>query len=244
MRPREVWFWLGAAFITVGAVLTTLATAYYIKEPSYSLGTGPQMLMAYGFFVGAFLCFLAAIAGWRPWLKWQRFPNLVVRVDSDGFMTAERQLPGFPVMPIKLRAYRIHITNSETDRSASIRAAYLLVKPQPNFPVAILLTAPRWQVTYPEPLNFLRVPVNLDPQASEGGDLIFELDFQMEHAAEPFEARFEIHDSISRKMASFPAVIGEYRRRHGLRPTTYAERIPGSNATPPWYGVMGPPDPE
>ena len=77
MRPRELWFWLGAAFITVGGVLTAIAVAYYTKEPHYSLSAGPQMIEAYASFVLAFLCFLAAIAGWRPWLRWQRFPTFL-----------------------------------------------------------------------------------------------------------------------------------------------------------------------
>ena len=83
MRPREVWFWLGAGFLTVGAVLTAVAIAYFTKETHYSLSTGPQMVTAYASFAFAFLCFFAAIAGWRPWLRWQRFPNITVRVDTE-----------------------------------------------------------------------------------------------------------------------------------------------------------------
>jgi hypothetical protein len=60
MRPREVWFWLGAGFLTLGAVLAAVAIAYFTKETHYSLSTGPQMVMAYAAFALAFLCFLRA----------------------------------------------------------------------------------------------------------------------------------------------------------------------------------------
>jgi hypothetical protein len=84
MRPREVWFWLGAGFLTVGTVLAAVAIAYFTKETHYSLSTGPQMVIAYAAFTLAFLCFFAGIAGWRPWLRWRRFPNITVRVDGLG----------------------------------------------------------------------------------------------------------------------------------------------------------------
>ena len=87
--------------------------------------------------------------------------------------------------------------------------------------------------------------MNLAPDASDGGELVFELqDYKMADVAQQFEARVEIHDTISEQMACFPAVMGVYRRRHGLRPTTYAERVNGPKTVQPWYGLTGPPDPE
>ena len=133
MRPREVWFWLGAGFLTVGAVLAAVAIAYFTKETHYSLSTGPQMVIAYTAFALAFLCFFAGIAGWRPWLRWQRFPNITIRVDSFGNETGSQQTPGFPPMPVRLVTMNVHITNAEVDRRVSIRAAYLLLKAKPGF---------------------------------------------------------------------------------------------------------------
>jgi hypothetical protein len=247
MRPRELWFWLGAAFLTIGAVLTAVAIAYYTKETRYSLSTGPQMVAAYASFVLAFLCFLAAIAGWRPWLRWQRFPSLVIRVDSEGSGTASKQIPGFPPLPIALLALKVHITNAEVDRNVSIRAAYLLAKTKPGsgWGHECLFSAPFDPVSRTHGGNLLGFPVNLAPGASDGGELIFELkDYIMADVAQPFEARVEIHDAVSGRMACFPAVMGIYRRHHGLRPTTYAERVNGPKTSQPWYGLMGPPDPE
>ena len=76
MRAREVWLWLGGAWLTAGGVLTAAAVAYFTADPHTSLGASPQMLAAYGAFGLAFLCFLAAVTGWRPWLRWLRFPTI------------------------------------------------------------------------------------------------------------------------------------------------------------------------
>ena len=245
MRPRELWFWLGAAFITLGGVLTAIAVAYYTKETNYSLSTGPQMVEAYAAFVLAFMCFLAAIIGWRPWLRWQRFPSLIIRVDGVGNEQGIKQVPNFPDQPVRLLTYKVHVTNAEVDRSVSIRAAYLAAKARPESGwYELLFTAPFEQISYPRPMNTLEFPLNLAAQESGGGNLIFELHFQAKELAEPFDARIEIHDAISGKMACFPAAMGVFSRGHGLRHTTLAERVTGPQIAEPWYGVMGPPDPE
>lgn len=107
-----------------------------------------------------------------------------------------------------------------------------------------LFTVPFWQVSYARPIQALEFPVNLAPQVSQGGDLVFELDgYKLIELAEPFDARVEIHDAVSGKMACFPAAIGTYRRRYELRPTTVAERVNAPRTAQPWHGVMGPPDP-
>lgn len=243
MRPRELWLWLGAAFLTIGGVLTAVAIAYFTKESHYSLSTGPQIVAAYASFILAFLCFLAAIAGWRPWLRWQRFPNLIIRVDRVGDETGTTQIRDFPPIPTKLKVLKVHITNSEIDRNVNIRAAYLLAKAKLGSDLYdCVFNAPFWQVSQDRPVHTLELPVNLAPQVSEGGELIFQLTNVID-VAEPFEARVEIHDAISGKMASFPAAIGLYSRHHGLDPTTLAERVTGPKMIQPQEGLLGPPDP-
>ena len=245
MRPREVWFWLGAGFLTVGAVLTAVAIAYFTKETHYSLSTGPQMVMAYTAFALAFLCFFAGIAGWRPWLRWQRFPNITVRVDSFGNETgSNEEILGFPPRPVRLVMMNVHITNAEVDRRVSIRAAYLLLKAKPGSPFyEQVFTRPFWPIDRDRPADVLNLPLNLAPQESGGGELVFELVDYLEIDPAGGQGRIEIHDSISGKMACFPAAVGGvYRRHHGLRPTTYEERVTGPKAPEPWYSVTGPPD--
>ena len=53
--------------------------------------------LLYAAFALAFLCFFAGIAGRRPWLRWQRFPNITVRVDGLGSEIGGKQTPGFPL---------------------------------------------------------------------------------------------------------------------------------------------------
>jgi len=208
MRPREVWFWLGAGFLTAGAVLAAVAIAYFTKETHYSLGTGPQMVMAYAAFTLAFLCFFAGIAGWRPWLRWQRFPNITVRVDGIGSEAGSKQMPGFPPWPVRLMTMNVHITNAEADRGVSIRAAYLLLRAKRGTPLyAHLFSKSTWPIERDRPADALKLPLNLAPQESGGGELVFELDREIDPAAGP--GRVEIHDSISGKMACFP---GSHRR--------------------------------
>jgi hypothetical protein len=243
MRPREVWFWLGAGFLTVGAVLAAVAIAYFTKETHYSLSTGPQMVIAYAAFALAFLCFFAGIAGWRPWLRWQRFPNITIRVDRFGSEIAKEQIPGFPLRPARLVAMNVHITNAEVDRRVSIRAAYLMIRAKPGTPFyEQLFTKPSWPIERHRPADALKIPLNLAPQESGGGELVFELtDFlEIDPASGP--GRIEIHDSISGKMACFPAAIGVFRRHHGLRAATYEERVTGPKAAQPRNSMTGLPD--
>ena len=152
-----------------------------------------------------------------------------------------------PSAPTTLLILKVHITNAEVDRNVSIRAAYLLAKTKPgsDWGHEQLFAAPFEPVSRARVGKALEFPVNLAPGASDGGEIVFELqDYLMVDVAQPFDARVEIHDAISGKMASFPAVMSVYRRRHGLRPTTYEERVNGPKAAQPWYGLMGPPDPD
>jgi hypothetical protein len=246
MRPRELWFWLGGMFITAGSVLTALAVGYYTKEANYSLAAGPHMIASYIAFLLAFLCFLAAITGWRPWLRWQRFPNIIVRVDGVGHETATKQRPRFPPESTRLYILKVHITNTEPDRNVSLRAAYLLIRQKPDsWAHEELFSSPSEEVSHTHQSQVLEFPVRLEPQVSDGGYLVFEIeDYRAGDLDASLGARVEIHDAISGKMASFPANMGLYKRGHGLRPTSYAERVNGIDPGPQWYGLMGPPDRE
>ena len=134
----------------------------------------------------------------------------------------------------------IHITNNEADRNVSIRRAYLLMKTKPGSPIhEHLFTTPFWRVERDRPTDVLKFPLNLAPQASDGGELVYELPDYLEIDPQALPGRIEIHDAISGKMASFPAAISVYSRRHGLRSTTYAERVNGPYAPQPWFGILG-----
>jgi hypothetical protein len=242
-----MWLWLGAAFITGGGVLTALAVAYYTKEQHYPLSTGPQMIAAYATFACAFLCFLAAITGWRPWLRWQRFPNLTVRIDAWNSVNATQEWAAGHTRPVSLVVLKIHMINGEVDRKASIRAVYLLGKCKPGSAWGYwhVFTAPTSPVSYENPPRPLELPLNLEPQASGGGWLTFELtSYLMDDVVWPEGASLELHDAVTGKMATCPvAVGGSYRRRHGLRAATLAERVTGPEQPQAWHALFGPPDP-
>ena len=81
----------------------------------------------------------------------------------------------------------------------------------------------------------MELPINLGPRAGAGGYLIFELaDYLKTELAQQAEFVVEIHEALSGKMAVFPAMVvgGIFRRRHGLIPTTIAERVMGPPVTP------------
>jgi hypothetical protein len=211
VRARELWFWLGAACLTAGGVLVAIAIAYYTKESSYSLSTGPQMAAAYGLFALAFSSFLAAIFGWRPWLRWQRFPDVIVRV----------QALAIPMSPRDRIWIRLDFTNAEADRTVSIGAAYLIrdVEADWRYPRGQATAVP---IIDPSLVGSpLRLPVNLDPGTSAGGELAYflkqpdPLQYDL-----PDGARIEIHDAVSGRTVIFPVMVGEYRRGHGLTEVT------------------------
>jgi hypothetical protein len=247
VRVRDMWLWLGGAFITGGSVLTALAIAYYTKEQHYALSTGPQMTAAYFAFAFAFLCFLAAITAWRPWQRWQRFPNLTIRIDAYGTVAATQERVGIKT-PVSLVILKLHITNNEVDRRASIRAVYLLgrCKPGSTWGYWHVFTAPTSPASYENPRTPVELPMNLEPQASDGGWLIFELtSFLMDDVDWSEGSGLELHDAVTGKMATCPAAVGgSYRRRHGLRVATLAERVTGPEHRRAWNGLLGPSDPD
>jgi hypothetical protein len=255
VRPRELWLWLGAAFLTVGGVLTALAVGYYTARPASSLGASPLMFGAYGVLALAFACFFAAMLAWRPWLRWLRFPDLVISVRDINRWPATSAGPGpVPPIPVRLRVYDVRITNAEADRKASIENAVLVARTKPGAASAsVVVTAPSWPVESDGPETHpLQFTVNLDPQTSVSGDLVFEMDMLQldlaERLADPAAAYIELHDAITGKTACFPALPGTFRRGSGLRPLTPAERVypmgtAEVKATRQWRGLLGPADP-
>ncbi len=250
MRVRDTWFWLGAACLTLGGVLTAIAIAYYTKQAHYPLSTGPQMIVAYAAFSCAFLCFLAAIAGWRPFRNLQRFPDITVRIDGWQAVKGQLQLaPGFSPS-CDLVNLRFHFTNNEVDRRASITALQLQGRVKPGSG-----TGYRWWpllpigpgFTYqPQPPNQVVLPLNLEPQSGGGGWVTYELTpFTLKHMEWPSGVILKLVDSVTnKKVCCGPLAVGRtYRRRQGLWPATANEEISGTVDLVSWPGVLGPPDP-
>ena len=67
----------------------------------------------------------------------------------------------------------LHITNAEADRGVGIRAAYLLIRAKPGTPFYEQLFAKNlWPVERHRPAGALKIPLNLAPQESDGGELV------------------------------------------------------------------------
>jgi hypothetical protein len=134
-------------------------------------------------------------------LRWQRFPDITVRVDSIGNEIGEEQIPGFPPRPVRLMTMNVHVTNAGADRGVGIRAAYLLIRAKPGIPLnEQLFTKASGRIVRHRPADALKIPLNLAPQESDGGELVFELtDFQeIDSAAGPGHAEAS---SLFRKVA-------------------------------------------
>ncbi len=237
MRPRELWFSLGGACLAVGTILSALAVGYFVKEQRYSLGLSPLMIWSYASFALAFLFFVFAIAGWGPWLRWQGFPDITVLVQGIQQSVATRQIEGFPPTPTFLIIQKVFFINGDHDRNVCIRAAYLRGSTKPGSERGYwqLFSEPRDPVEYRNPVQPMELPINLGPRAGAGGYLVFELsDYLRTELAPQAEFTVEIHEALSGKMAVFPAMVvsGTFRRRHGLVPTTFAERITGPPVRP------------
>jgi hypothetical protein len=193
------------------------------------------MIGAYCVLALAFACFLAAILGWRPWQRWLRFPRLEIRVMGSGFLMATKQLgpADLPPQQVRLEYTRVHITNQEPDRRASIRNAYLIA-PSEDARVPFCLFSPpdspiRPVMSGSQTLRPLEFAIDLGPQETKSGDLIFEISepdtqFLVNSEHPSTGGRIELHDAVTGKMACFPVnTLATFSRGHGLRPTTLAE---------------------
>jgi len=252
VRPRELWFSLGGAFLAIGTILSALAVGYFVKEQHYSLSLSPQMIGSYISFALAFLFFASAIAGWGPWLRWQRFPDITILVKGGTSTVATRQMHrSLQRMDTSLFIVNVYFINGDADRNVCIRAVYLRgrTKPGSGWGYWQIFTEPTEPVEYWNPVQAMELPINLGPRAGAGGYLIFELpDYLKADLAPPPQAEWvvEIHEALSGKVALFPANVvgGTFRRRHGLVPTTIAERVTGPPVLPirtrglaPWERV-------
>jgi hypothetical protein len=231
VRPRELWFALGTAFLATGAVLSALAVGYYAKEQHYSLSSSPHMIGAYIAFTLAAVFFALAVAGWGPWLRWQRFPNVAVLTRAVRHDAAVSLGPGSMRIPTKLLSLHVFFINRYADRNVCVRAAYLRAKTRPGSPWGYwqVFSAPSQPLEYHNPVQPLELPLNLAPRTGAGGYLVFELPPYLAAELQPGgEFAVEVIEALSGKMAQFPATLGgEWTLGRGLVPTTQAERVTG-----------------
>lgn len=236
VRPREIWFALGAACLAVGTVLSAFAVGYYLKEQHYSLSSSPHMIGAYTAFGAALMFFAFAVTGWRgPWRRLLGFPRITVIVRQQGFVAASRVVREQWKIPTTLLILKVYFINTDPERNVCIRDAYLRRKTKPGslWGYWQISSAPHDELEYRNPVQAMDLPVNLAPHAGSGGYLIFELPtYQDGELAPGGPSCVEIIDALSEEWAVFPVGLGTFTLGHGLVRTTIAERITGPPGPP------------
>src|ERR1017187_8811229 len=104
---RDLWLWLGAAFLVLLAAFIAIGLAYFTKEDHFSFYTSWETLISITTFVLAFACFLCAIkaAPFPPWVR-VKFPNIFFEIYGGSRHTTTRLLPNGMRDNVALTGYR------------------------------------------------------------------------------------------------------------------------------------------
>jgi hypothetical protein len=209
---RDLWLWLGAAFLTASAGLLAIALAYFTKIQKYSLFTSWWMLAATIVFLLAFASFYGAIKGiaFPPWEK-SNFPK--IRVNIYGASTTEipRTAEGGPVDPLVTYFYKVRIINLEKEQNASlILRPFFDLSPESQGPFAEaagsytelkqMIGFPGFAYANTLAPNPLPETILLSPATSAEGDLVYMVPtFSWQKLADPRRLRLVIEDLVSGK---------------------------------------------
>jgi hypothetical protein len=201
---RELWLWLGAAFLALFAAFIAIGLAYFTKEQNFSFYTSWEAWASIAAFILGFACFACAILGtpFPPWTK-QKFPNIFVEIYGGSDVHTKHMFPNGITSSAHLRAYRVRITNLESEQNASLTIG-LFLKLVPGSRGRIGETSapiPNWPLDATLGLDTIKMPIILAPGTTVGGDLVYE----MTHVdlmsgtilANPLRKRFRIDDHIS-----------------------------------------------
>lgn len=216
---RELWLWLGAAFLALFAAFIAIGLAYFTKEPSFSFYTSWQLWASIAVFALGFACFACAILGisFPPGAK-PKFPNVSVEIYGGADMVTQRTIPMGPnrapmILGAKLRAWRVRITNLETEQNASLTID-LYVKLVPGSKGRVgesIWSVPDWPLDPNLGLDKLEMPITLTPGMTKGGYLVYEVSgydlANWQNVPEPLQKRFAITDHISRQQRD---IVTEY----------------------------------
>jgi hypothetical protein len=250
MQSRELWLWLGGAFLTVALIFSGIAFALFTKEQNFSLYTSWQLIGTWALVILAFTSFLCAILGLPFRLRRRRFPNITIVSGARAQMMRRKQLaPGF-VINVHPLMFNLTITNNETEKTISIRHAWLHAKRKEgsNSQIDDWIFPPE---RIPSELGIgteLEFPVVLEPQTSKAGWLLFDVNQHiLPELGDPFDRLIRLVDANSHESGYFLAGAGIFSRGEGITTTrTWPSETEARNAAPEphWSGVFGPPDPE
>lgn len=226
---RELWLWLGAAFLALFAAFIAIGLAYFTKEQCFSFYTSWEAWASVAAFILGFACFACAILGvaFPPWTK-PKFPNISVEIYGAGTMGTQHSIPTGPgsnvmIVNAQLRAWRVRITNLETEQNASLTISlYVKLKPGSQGRVGeTIWSVPDWPLDPNLGLDKIEMPLILPPGTTKGGYLVYEVSmFDYQGVAQPLRKRFSITDHVSgqRKDIVTDADLGNFGRDDMITP--------------------------
>ena len=199
---RELWLWLGAAFLGLFAAFIAIGLAYFTKEQHFSFYTSWYAWGSLAAFLVAFACFGCAIkaVAFPPWAK-LNFPNISIDIyGGSDIATAQTVANGMQV-PAHLRGFKVRITNLENEQNASLTIT-LFLKLVPGSRGSIgeaVATVPHWSLDPNLSLDVIHMPMVLSPGTTIGGDLVYEIAMyaSLNLASGPRTKRLRIVDHIS-----------------------------------------------
>jgi hypothetical protein len=229
---RELWLWLGAAFLALFAAFIAIGLAYFTKEQYFSFYTSWEAWASVAAFILGFACFACAILGvaFPPWAK-PKFPNISVEIYGAADMTTHHMLPMGPdhtgmIVQTKLRAWHVRITNLETEQNASL-TINLYVKLVPGSQGRVgesNWTVPDWPLDPDLGLDKIDMPIILTPGTTKGGHLVYEISgfdlAKWQDVVQPLRKRFAITDHISGQQRDIvtEADLGNFGRDKMITP--------------------------
>lgn len=206
---RELWLWLGAAFLALFAAFIAIGLAFFTKETKFSFFTCWETWASAVAFILGFACFACAISGvhFPPWAK-VKFPNVYLEIwDFSNRVTRhavdpESNVQGF--VDARILAHYVRITNLETEQNASLTfVVYVKLVPGSD---GYLGETKGSDADWPLNPNLgllekLRMPIVIAPGTSVAGDLVYQISMidsmQWAKIAQPVRVRFSIVDHIS-----------------------------------------------
>jgi hypothetical protein len=209
---RDLWLWLGAAFLTASAGLLAIALAYFTKIQKYSLFTSWWMLATVIIFLLAFISFYSAIKGiaFPPWEK-PSFPKIKVIIYGASTSEIPVTAEGKSIAPFFIYYYRLHVINLEKEQNASlIFRLFFSLSPHSQGPFGETMASradlkqmegfPGFAYSHTLAPNPLPETILLSPATSATGDLVYMVaTFSWQKLAEPRQVRLVIEDLVSGK---------------------------------------------
>jgi hypothetical protein len=211
---RWFWLWLGGLLLTLFALLTAVAIAYFLKQRGYSLFGNGWMAGALICLVAAHSCFFGAIQGWAlPWAVKPSFPGIEVEIYGTGSLDIQRESDSGLAVPVALRSLQARITNPATGQPARLEVLLYLRLVPGSWGRAgeALCPPPDWPL--PESLGLapISMPFELAPGSTVSGNLVYEIPgYYLGKIEQPVNARLELWDHLADKRMSLPAEIGSY----------------------------------